>query len=93
MSFKDLLLAMHGMTMVLIPGLTFVLIHCKNYFVKTMMIEGTTVLSFIEQVIDEIKNTIIINQHLTIDQASRDTCVLANKYQFIFIHLLANIWF
>ena len=51
------------------------------------MIEGTTVLRFIEQVIDEIKNTIIINQHLTIHQASRDTCVLANKYQFIFIHL------
>ena len=26
-------------------------------------------------------------------QASRDTCLLANKYQIICIHLLAIIWF
>jgi len=90
MSLEDLLAAIHGMTMVLIPGLTFVLIHCKNYYVTS--IECTTVLRFIEQVINVIKNTIIINQHLTIHQASRDTYVLANKYQFIFIHLLAIIF-
>ena len=62
----------------------------QNYYVTS--IECTTVLRFIEQVINVIKNTIIINQHLTIHQASRDTYVLANKYQFIFIHLLAIIF-
>ena len=41
---------------------------------------------FIEQV---IKNTI---NPLTIHQASRDTCLLANKYQFICIYLLDINW-
>ena len=38
--------------------------HCKNYLVKMTMSEGYC--SFIEQVIKEMKNTIIINQMTTI---------------------------
>ena len=41
------------------------------------MSEGYCSLGLIEQVIE---NTIIINQPLTIHQASRGTCLFANKY-------------
>ena len=35
---------------------------------------------------------IIINQPLTTHQASRETCVLANKYQFIYVHPSAGYY-
>ena len=58
---------------------------------KWQQVKVTAVSRFIEQVIKEIKNTISINQlphKRTNHQASS---LLANKYQFICIHLLANI--
>ena len=47
----------------------------------------------IEQVIKAIKTQLSSITPLTIHHASRDTLLLANKYQFVYIHLLAIIQF
>ena len=47
----------------------------------------------IEQVIKEIKTQLSSINPLTIHHSSRDTFLLANKYQFLCIHLLAIIQF
>ena len=55
--------------------------------------KGTVVSGFIEQVIKEVKSTIIIYQPPYIPSSFRDTFLLANIHQLTCIHLLPIIRF
>ena len=71
--------------------------HCKNHLVKMTTSEGYC--SFRVHWTESKTQLSSINPHTTPSQsikvqtASRDTCLLANIYQFICIHLLAVIQF